>query len=222
MTALIILHRLSGLILPVGNSARRAGRQSIPRSVIRITASDRCVALFSKRCAAHIPTTVIWLTQFVARTLGKASRLLGRAIPDHLATARWGEMEAYFYLRSLGYRIVAKNFRARGEHGEIDLIGWDDGKLCFVEVKTHSRAGLVPPEIAVDTAKRSHIRSVARRYLRHLRMETPPTCRFDVVSVVLGDKHSGPTIRLHKGAFAWRAPGAAMRELRSWSSKRRW
>ena len=50
-----------------------------------------------------------------------------------------GEMEAYFYLRSLGYRIVAKNYRSARDHGEIDLIGWDEGVLCFVEVKTHSK-----------------------------------------------------------------------------------
>ena len=157
--------------------------------------------------------TVMWLTQIVARTVGKTARLFGRRLPEHLATARWGEMEAYFYLRSLNYRIVAKNFRAKGSHGEIDLIGWDEGKLCFIEVKTHSRAGIVPPEIAVDTAKRSHIRAVARRYVRQLAMERPPACRFDVVSVVLGDEHRGPTIRLHKAAFAWR--GAAAHERRS-------
>jgi len=164
---------------------------------------------------------VIWIAQLVARTLGKTAQMFGRPLPEHLATARWGEMEAYFYLRSLGYRIVAKNFRAQGEHGEIDLIGWDDGRLCFIEVKTHSRAGLVPPEIAVDAAKRSHIRSVARRYVRRLRMDRPPACRFDVVSVVLGNERSGPTIRLHKGAFAWRAAARSDRAQRSSQSRRR-
>jgi putative endonuclease len=156
----------------------------------------------------------MWLTQFVARTLRQAARLLRGSLPEHLATAQWGETEAYFYLRSLGYRIVAKNFRAKGEHGEIDLIGWDDGKLCFIEVKTHSRAGLVPPEIAVNTDKRSHIRAVARRYVRQMRSEPPPACRFDVVSVVLEGRNHGPQIRLHKGAFAWRAAGTAVRERR--------
>ncbi len=158
--------------------------------------------------------TVMWLTQLVARTLRHAAGLFGESLPEHLATARQGETEAYFYLRSLGYRIVAKNFRAKGEHGEIDLIGWDDGKLCFIEVKTHSRAGLVPPEIAVDTDKRSHIRAVARRYVRQMRSERPPACRFDVVSVVLEDRERGPQIRLHKGAFAWRAAAPAVRDRR--------
>ena len=124
---------------------------------------------------------------------------------EHLETGRRGEVEAYFYLRSLGYRIVARNFRTAFEHGEIDMVGWDDGVLCFVEVKTHAESGLVPPEMAVDAAKRQHIRSVARRYLQRLRLEHPPVCRFDVMSVVLTGRDRGPSIQLHKNAFRWKA-----------------
>ena len=146
-----------------------------------------------------------WLIRLAARALGTAQRRFGRAAPKHLTTARMGEMEAYFYLRSLGYRIVAKNFRSVRDHGEIDLIGWDEGVLCFIEVKTHSRSGFVPPEMTVDKAKKGYIRSVARRYVRHMQRDHPPVCRFDIVSVVLGDEDRSPVIRLHKGAFAWRA-----------------
>jgi len=159
-----------------------------------------------------------WLTQILARSLGAASGYFGSRLPPHLATARCGEMEAYFYLRSLGYRIVARNFRAARDHGEIDMIGWDDGVLCFVEVKTHSRTGLVPPEVAVDTAKRSHIRSVARRYVRQLRLERIPTCRFDVVSVILGEQR-GPQIRLHKGAFRWRMAYPERHSASEWQDR---
>lgn len=148
---------------------------------------------------------MIWLIRRVALFLGAASEHFRSARPGHLHTARCGEMEAYFYLRSLGYRIVAKNYRSARDHGEIDIIGWDEGVLCFVEVKTHSKLGMVPPEIAVDAAKKSHIRSVARRYVRQLRADRPPTCRFDVVSVVLGERGRGPTIHLHKGAFSWKS-----------------
>jgi len=146
---------------------------------------------------------MISITRLVARSLNSVSRYIGKTGPEHLQTARWGEVEAFFYLRSLGYRIVARNFRTRGEHGEIDLIGWDDGALCFIEVETLTEVGLAPPEMAVDAAKKSHIRGVARRYVRQLRGDDAPYCRFDVVSVVLGNEHRGPTIRLHKGAFAW-------------------
>jgi Holliday junction resolvase-like predicted endonuclease len=64
-------------------------------------------------------------------------------------------MEAYFYLRSLGYRIVAKNFRTPHEHGEIDLIGWDDRVLCIIQVKTFTKVTLVPPEMAGRGKRRS-------------------------------------------------------------------
>jgi putative endonuclease len=162
---------------------------------------------------------MLWLTQILARSLGAASGYFGSKLPPHLATARCGEMEAYFYLRSLGYRIVARNFRSARDHGEIDMIGWDDGVLCFVEVKTHSRTGLVPPEVAVDTAKRSHIRSVARRYVRQLRLERTPPCRFDVVSVILGEEHRGPQIRLHKGAFRWRMAYPERHSASGWQDR---
>ena len=164
---------------------------------------------------------MMWLIRLVARSLGMASEYFRRTLPEHLHTARLGEMEAYFYLRSLGYRIVAKNFRSARDHGEIDIIGWDDGVLCFVEVKTHSRPGLVPPEIAVDAAKKTHIRSVARRYLRQVRTGRPPACRFDVVSVVLSDDGRGPTIRLYKGAFAWRTHSLFGREFQGQQGRRR-
>lgn len=158
----------------------------------------------------------------MARSMGTASQYFRRSLPEHIHTARLGEMEAYFYLRSLGYRIVAKNYRSAHDHGEIDIIGWDEGVLCFVEVKTHSRIGLVPPEVAVDAAKKSHIRSVARRYVRQLRTDLSPACRFDVVSVVLGDENKGPTIRLHKGAFAWRSERFSTREFQMQQDRKRW
>jgi len=112
--------------------------------------------------------------------------------------------------------------RSARDHGEIDIIGWDEGVLCFVEVKTHSKPGLVPPEMAVNAAKKNHIRSVARRYVRHLRTDRPPHCRFDVVSVVLGEDGRGPTIRLHKGAFGWKAARYSTRDFQGQQGQKRW
>jgi Holliday junction resolvase-like predicted endonuclease len=45
-----------------------------------------------------------------------------------------GELQAYHFLRRRGYRIVARNYRT--STGEVDLIGWEDDTLAFVEVKT--------------------------------------------------------------------------------------
>lgn len=165
---------------------------------------------------------MLWFTKLVARSLNAASHYFGKREPEHLWIARRGEMEAYFYLRNNGYRIVAKNFRAPHNRGEIDLIGWEHGVLCFVEVKTHAHAGLVPPEIAVDAAKQHHILSVARRYVRRLSGDGPPVCRFDIVSVVLGDNKHEPRIKLYRGAFSWKSDRRAEGEYYTPRDRKRW
>jgi Holliday junction resolvase-like predicted endonuclease len=75
-------------------------------------------------------------------------------IPAHQLTGRRGEEAAYFYLRKLGYTMVAQNFRSPRCRGEIDLIGWDKDVLCFVEVKTRTTHDVKPGEAAVDRHKR--------------------------------------------------------------------
>jgi putative endonuclease len=108
-----------------------------------------------------------------------------RSAPDaaHLRTGRTGEEEAYFWLRRRGYTVVARNWRTPRRRGEIDLIGWHRGVLCFIEVKTRSRRDLIPAEAAVDAAKQHELRAVARAYLNHV--PGNPGYRFDVVSVYL-------------------------------------
>ena len=150
---------------------------------------------------------MIWLTKLVIRSLDLAGAHFRGRKPKHLLTGKQGEVEAYFYLRSLGYRIVATNFRVPYNRGEIDLIGWDNGVLCFIEVKTRTTADFAPPSTAVDSDKRKHIRSVARQYVRRLPVDQPPPSRFDIVSIVLADDGRGPTISVHKGAFSWDAGG---------------
>jgi putative endonuclease len=146
---------------------------------------------------------MIWLTKFVTRALELAGQPFPSRKPKHLLTGKHGEIEAYFYLRALGYKIVAANFRVPFNRGEIDLIGWDDGVLCFIEVKTRSAVGFAPSSTAVDGNKKRHILSVARQYVRRLRTDRPPPCRFDIVSIVLGDGGGKPEIAVHKGAFNW-------------------
>jgi putative endonuclease len=148
---------------------------------------------------------MIWLTKFVIRGLELANRHFPSRKPKHLLTGKQGEIEAYFHLRALGYKIIAANFRVPYNRGEIDLIGWDDGVLCFIEVKTRSAAGFAPPSTAVNLTKKRHILSVARQYVRRLPSDRPPPCRFDIVSIVLGGDSSKPEISVHKGAFSWEA-----------------
>lgn len=54
--------------------------------------------------------------------------------------AQW-EAAAADYLQAQGMRIVEQNFRSR--QGEIDIIGYHQGYLVFVEVKYRSTASKI-------------------------------------------------------------------------------
>src|SRR6266404_7507439 len=128
----------------------------------------------------------------------------GRNAPkaQHLITGTRGEDAAYFHLRSLGYTMVARNFRSPRRRGEIDLIGWDGETLCFIEVKTRSSRAVMPAEVAVDADKQDDLRSVAHEYLH--RVSQDPMLRFDVVSVYLRPDDPHTEIELFKNAFSAR------------------
>jgi putative endonuclease len=119
--------------------------------------------------------------------------------PDHQRTGRRGEEDAYFYLRRQGYVMVARNFRSSHHRGEIDLIGWDQDVLCFIEVKTRTTHDVKPAEAAVDRAKQRALAAVARDYLRHLALSCQ--WRFDIVSVYYELQSSQPAFELFRNAF---------------------
>ena len=141
------------------------------------------------------------LTQAAVRALDwVAERTLpAEDIPAHQRTGRRGEEAAYFYLRRLGYVMVARNFRSSRRRGEIDLIGWDKNVLCFIEVKTRTTHDVKPAEAAVDRDKQRGLSAVADEYLRHV----APSCRwrFDVVTVYYERRSSQPSIELFRNAF---------------------
>jgi putative endonuclease len=143
----------------------------------------------------------IQLTRFVLKALDWAAVRLHRTAPRarHLITGARGEEDAYFHLRTLGYVMVARNFRSAKRKGEVDLIAWDGDTLCFIEVKTRSRRDFIPAEAAVDHAKRDELRRMAREYMQ--RIPGPPPHRFDVISVYYGDEDPAPNFELIKAAF---------------------
>lgn len=158
------------------------------------------------------------ITQSLIRVLQKLAP--SSREPAHLRLGRRGETEAHFYLKRLGYRFVAANFRVPHDRGEIDLIGWDEGVLCFIEVKTRMDDSFAPPSTAVTIKKQRNIIAVAKAYLRRLPGERPP-CRFDIVSVVPSDNGGEPQFTLRKGAFSWDAGSAhGRREYREYSDNR--
>lgn len=140
-------------------------------------------------------------TRMLVRALdGLAARLLPPSRrAAHLDTGRRGEEEAYFYLRKLGYVMVARNWRSPRRRGELDLVAWDADTLCFIEVKTRSSREVAPAEAAVDADKQRDLVAVAREYLR--RLPATPAIRFDVVSIYMSGEGVPAEIALFKGAF---------------------
>jgi putative endonuclease len=144
------------------------------------------------------------ITELITAGLERLARIFRREPggPEHLRTGRKGEDLAYYFLRRQGYTIVARNWRSKGRKGEIDLIGWDNATLCFIEVKTRGSRGVVPAEVAVDRAKQLELRGMAALFLS--RQGSRPRSRFDVVSIYL-EPGKPPEIELFKDAFSWRS-----------------
>lgn len=98
----------------------------------------------------------------------------------------WGEGQAARYLEKQGYKLVERNFRCK--MGEIDLIAWHDGVLCFFEVKTRQSLSFGQPSEAVTRIKQKHIRRTAQVYLLS-RNWTHVETRIDVIEILkYGDK----------------------------------
>ena len=139
-------------------------------------------------------------TRFAILALDSAAKLLPAkpSGPEHLHTGRRGEDEAYFYLRRMGYVIVARNYRSPRSRSELDLVGWDGDTLCFVEVKTRTTREVKPAEGAVDLEKQRDLCHIAREFLRKMREDV--TFRFDVVSVYF-EANKKADVELFKNAF---------------------
>ena len=75
----------------------------------------------------------------------------------------YGEDIAEKYLKKHGYRILSRNFSARG--GEIDIIGFRHGTLVCFEVKTRSNNSYGRPAEAVDDLKIARINKALREFL---------------------------------------------------------
>lgn len=94
-------------------------------------------------------------------------------------------MAASEYLKEHGMRIAEMNFR--GRQGEIDLIGYHEGYLVFVEVKFRSTDRKGYALDAVDYRKQHRICRTADyyRYIHQIGANTP--VRYDVVAIQKGE-----------------------------------
>ncbi len=120
-------------------------------------------------------------------------------ILNKLLLGRRGEGEAVRFLKKSGYRIIARNLRAK--FGEIDVVAQDGPTLCFVEIKTRSSIRFGFPEEAVTAQKRQRLVRLASWYLQSRPSAQPRPVRFDVLSILTGPGNEAARIRLIKGAF---------------------
>ncbi|MGC8548103.1 MAG: YraN family protein [Acidobacteriaceae bacterium] len=145
------------------------------------------------------PRALAWLN-WLERWLQRLQPREG--LTEHLAVGWRGELAAYFHLRREGYTIVAQGWRSHIAPGDLDLVGWDGNRLCFVEVKARSKRDTATAEAAVDEDKRRTLRRLARRYLK--RADVPEAAaRFDVVTIYF-EQAQEPEISLVRGAFGWK------------------
>lgn len=93
-----------------------------------------------------------------------------------------GEETARKHLQRNGYKILARNYSC--PVGEIDLIGYKDGCIVFVEVKTRAEDAAGDPEENITPGKRRRLERAAQAWLA---FHGQPECayRFDAVSVIL-------------------------------------
>jgi putative endonuclease len=116
--------------------------------------------------------------------------------PDELC--KKGEALAGKILKKKGYKILKRNYVSK--YGEIDIVAYDRGIICFVEVKTRQSENYGPPELAVTKEKRKRIVRTALNYLTINNIEDTD-CRFDVVSILYKEDVNKPDIELLERAF---------------------
>ena len=121
-----------------------------------------------------------------------------RLLSDPKRLGRWGQSRCEKFLKRTGCRMIARNYAFRG--GELDLVMADkDGAIVFVEVKTRRNEEFAAARSAVNSKKQVKMTRTAKCFLKDFHISDRPL-RFDVVTVVLGEK-GAPVITHYPNAF---------------------
>ena len=107
-----------------------------------------------------------------------------------------GEGATADFLKENGYKILKANYKTK--LGEVDIIAYDKGTLCFIEVKTRDSLRFGFPQEAVSHFKQRQISKVALQFLKSNNLLNKKA-RFDVVSVIYTEDK--PAFNLIKNAF---------------------
>ena len=94
-----------------------------------------------------------------------------------------GEQLAADYLQTLGYRVIARNWRC-GRQGALDLIARDGDCIVAVEVKTRSGTGYGHPLEAITAQKAGRLRRLLLSWARQTE-PGPARLRVDAVGITL-------------------------------------
>ncbi|BDC95483.1 MULTISPECIES: YraN family protein [Treponema] len=108
-----------------------------------------------------------------------------------------GEDRAASFMASLGYSIVARNWRTR--NGEIDIIASKDDVLVFAEVKTLPSGNMETLSHELGKRKQKRIVETAKFFLANNREYNDSKVRFDALIV---DMPGFPPVYHIQDAFA--------------------
>jgi len=118
---------------------------------------------------------------------------------DYVNTVKMGksgEDLAAEYLKSLGYKIIHRNYYS--QYGEIDIIALDDDLLVFLEVKTRT-SNLSSALSSVSYAKQLKLSKTASFFLSQKHQYEDNFTRFDLIVVL--KKPDSTKIQHFKDAF---------------------
>jgi len=115
---------------------------------------------------------------------------------------RWfgtrSERAASRFLKQLGYRVLARNYRCA--FGEIDLVAIDGGCIVFIEVRSTEQPEIEAPAASVNDAKQRQLTRLALMFLKQYRL-LGRAARFDVLALSWPTGQRWPTIKHYKHAF---------------------
>lgn len=112
-------------------------------------------------------------------TLIRSGRIMSFLPKNELA--KWGENLARTYLENNCIEILESNFRTNS--GEIDLIGKNNDRYIFFEVKTRQTINYGYPEEAVTNDKINRIEVVAWEYFE-LNNIDDVNWQIDIISII--------------------------------------
>jgi putative endonuclease len=98
---------------------------------------------------------------------------------------KFGEKIAAFYLKSLNYKIIEKNFKCR--YGEADIIAVSGQDLIFIEIKTRQNINYGFPFESVTKNKLNNIKKISQYFLlsKNYFVKYNFNLRFDIISIIL-------------------------------------